>query len=264
MTLRSKGFGTIGILLLLLGISGIIFLAYNTFQMRQNLATPGDPVRGMVVSLKNTKPAYTKDRYVEVTLTVANKSGKEQYFAWDNCAEIIDYYVDGKQKNTDVNGMCMIGFPPLENKKTLSRNLQYDPSDLKPGRHNLQLTINGIPSNKLELQISGDTKPIVNCYAHTEYLTPLCANLVIHTNVSSIYEDENNNRCNMIKQAWINNTPLRPIPSLSTVNCNDGKSAYFVANVPTSELEDWRQKLRAADYNSEIFTEDTTLRIDKL
>lgn len=265
MRTHNKGFGTAGIIFIVFVIGAIVAAGVAVYNQRNtNTDAYGTPVNGVEVKLENTQKENSKDEFVEVKLTVTNNSGQDQDIPWNNCAERLAVIVDGKVSVEPPPATCLIGYPPLKDGETVGRTLMYDPSDLSGDKHTMQIVISDIPSNILELNFTDNKNPIANCYEYTENITPQCGNIVIHTNVSSANPAENNQRCQKIKKQWIDGTQLQPIPSMSTMSCNEGKDAYFVANVPHEDQKMWQEKLRAANYDDEIFTEDTTIVVEKL
>jgi len=230
MRKNRKGFGTVEaiVIVLIVGVLGLICWYTLNRDSRPNAVT---------LRISSATSKYSTGQYVRINMLARNDTGKPQDFAWQNCVESLNYWVDGKQKDQFSNASCLLGVAPMPAGQTLSRTDTYDPSTLDAGKHTLQISVNGVKSNILTLAIVRNEQSIPDCYSYTHDVTPLCRAIKITTGAWSIEPSENNSECLNVKRQFLANTRLQPIPSLSTIDCSHGKTAYFVANVPPADLK---------------------------
>ncbi len=247
--------------------------------------------KGIKVEIANSAKNYSKDHFVDIKLTIRNDSSSPQDFP-SSCAEKLVYFVDGKQKNEERAATCKIGYPPFNPKSVKNRIETYDPIKLKQGEHILQVRVNGFLSNKLKIVISNPPSSIKNCYEYIKDVTPLCKNIVItdngdtinvNTGIADVTTDRNgtvvestsptdtakygaaaNQRCLKIRQIYFANAQLQPIQKLSTMQCNNGKLAYFVANVQPSDFKMWYEKITQSDPALDLATGNPALTYPEL
>jgi|GEM_PF-5778431 len=217
----------------------------------------------LILSIKPSKNTFRQDELITFNARLFNLSLNQRSTSWNNCAEIKQYYLDNKPILKETTSICLIGSPPILPLRTLTQSISIDGNNIKPGKHTFQIKINSIKSNITSFLITRGEKTD-NCYEYSKDISTNCSQLLIHTNINSANSEKNNQRCKEIKDKLITGTKLKPIPSLSTINCENGDSAYFVINIPKEDLNEWKNILRnAGDYtkegNVDIFTEWTTL-----
>jgi hypothetical protein len=253
--------------LLLLGLVGGLGVgSFFLLEARQSRSAFENTIEGgsdVAITISSADAVVATDRYFTLAIDVVNNGDGGVPLAIGNCAQQLEVWVNGDRRVKSSGARCAIGFEDLPPGASRSTTKTFDLSELSPGTHEVQIALSGIKSNKLELNVNAPEDSPSDCYNYTERLTSFCGNVLIHSNV---YSDasENDALCSKIKARFVDGTALNPIASLSTIDCDDGRKAYFVANVPWDDVAQWRSQLKAAGDFAGIFTADTQVIYPKL
>lgn len=207
----------------------------------------------LIVFIYPQKLIFPASEPVYITGALVNLSSKGQYAFWNTCGEQYEIYIDSKEIYNNHTGiMCAIGANYFKPFTADTKEYKLDTSKLSIGLHSMYVHTNKKYSNTTYFWVTGG-ESVKNCYEHTKDITTACKQIAIRTNIFSADASENNERCQRIKTAFIENTALRPITKLSTSNCDTGDAAYFVMNVPTEDYQLWENKFAQVGHSAEVF-----------
>lgn len=184
----------------------------------------------------------TKDRFIVVDGELRNHTVHAHGAPWGSCAQQITYFMDNKEFYSNANGaVCAIGYPNINPGEVMKQTFTIDPSNFSVGEHSFYIVYEDIKSNVLNINLANPIS-LANCYNFTQYASPLCSQIRI---VSDVSDSSDKTRCESYLDYLKKNTSVKPIPSLSSVDCVEKDSAvpYLVANVPKNDPDKWVDKL---------------------
>lgn len=222
-------------------------------------------IRGLKVTVQPVQPVFHANQYVEIEATLTNVASQPKQTLWGTCGENYRLFVDDKEmvKEHEVACPAIYFDNSIRPGERQTRKFQLNFSKVPAGKHSFYMIWENIRSNTVQFEITKEGA-VADCYSYIKDITPLCKQIVIHTNISSADASDNAARCQRIKKRFIDGTKLQPITKLSTTACDGTKDAYFIMNVPESEFDLYRSKLAQVGDDAEILTNSTYLDIPEI
>lgn len=222
---------------------------------------------GLKMQITSPDINVSKDRFIEVNTLITNPTAEP---VPRGCVRQQSYYIDGTETVMSVGGLCqgssISDFEPGDSIKDI---ITIDPSTIPNGIHSFYGIYDGSRTNTIHITVA-KAHPISNCYALTEYASPLCSQIQLSS--TTYGPTSNHDFCPVYLDYVLTKTPLRPLAAQKHITC-DAKSQFpiprIVANVPKGDPDHWIDKLEkrySANYVDGQFVDLTSpsISVDSL
>lgn len=229
-------------------------IVYNHVQQKRITEENNGSSDALTMHITSSDITISQDHYVEVHAEIRNPA---DYGIEIDCGYQEVYYIDGHALNyeskTDDLSCSSVGINAEYNPHhNYSHTFSINPSTYAIGKHSFYVLYNGHRSNKIHITIT-KARSIKNCYAFTEYPTPLCSQIQLRDQGRFFTLEA----CQAYLQYLRAETPIRPIitkrgsPACEIGSDNVYRTHKITANVPQSDPDHWISKLhKKYNYNA--------------